>query len=357
MVKEVGAWVSDEVVSIRWAESNAGRGFERLRHRLALWFGATLVLFACAARAGPPVPLTIGYQTEIEPSKAVQADGMLEHDGSAKITWKRFDSGADVIAALASNSIQIGYLGSAPLAAAVTRQLPIRVVFIASLIGDAEAMVVRPAITGPSDLLGKHIATPFASTAHYSLLAALHHWGITTSQVKIVNLRPPEIIAAWARGDIDAAYVWDPALGNLKETGHVLARSADVAEWGSPTFDVWVARNDFAAMHGAVVTAFVAAIGRENAAYRDDPKTWLAKNLDHITGLTGARAADVPGILAGSYFPLLDEQASPKFLGHDTAAAIAATSAFLHDAVSGPAPLADYTAYIDAHFVAAAAGH
>lgn len=316
-----------------------------------------LALLGNAAHAEPPVPLTIGYQTEIEPSKKIQADGVLEHEGKAEITWKRFDSGADVIAALASNSIQIGYLGSAPLAAAVTRQVPIRVVFIASLIGDAEAMAVRPAIATPEDLLGKRIATPFASTAHYSLLAALRHWGLAAGAVKIVNLRPPEIIAAWARGDIDGAYVWDPALGNLKATGHVLARSADVAVWGSPTFDVWVARNEFADRHASIVTDFVAALGRENAAYRADPAAWLASShtLDHLVGLTGAREADVAGILAGSYFPTLDEQASPRFLGHDTAAAIAATAAFLHDAVSGPKPLADYTPYVDARFVKSAA--
>lgn len=87
---------------------------------------------------------------------------------------------------------------------------------------------------------------PFVSTAHYSLLSALKHWNISESQVKVINLRPPEISAAWERGDIDAAYVWEPALSKAKTTGTVLTDSKQVGEWGAPTYDVWVVRKEFA---------------------------------------------------------------------------------------------------------------
>ena len=33
-------------------------------------------------------------------------------------------------------------------------------------------------IEKPEDLVGKTVAVPFVSTTHYSLLAALKHWGI-----------------------------------------------------------------------------------------------------------------------------------------------------------------------------------
>ena len=83
------------------------------------------------------------------------------------------------------------------------------------LIGQAEALVARngSGIEKVADLVGKKVAVPFVSTTHYSLLAALKHWGVDPQAVEILNLRPPEIAAAWQRGDIDAAYVWDPALG------------------------------------------------------------------------------------------------------------------------------------------------
>ncbi|MFE3839094.1 ABC transporter substrate-binding protein [Pseudogemmobacter sonorensis] len=52
-------------------------------------------------------------------------------------------------------------------------------------------------ITDPADLRGKKITTPFVSTAYYSLLARLKHWGIPASEVNLLNLRRQEIAAAW----------------------------------------------------------------------------------------------------------------------------------------------------------------
>uniref|UniRef100_UPI003754964C ABC transporter substrate-binding protein n=1 Tax=Escherichia coli TaxID=562 RepID=UPI003754964C len=77
-------------------------------------------------------------------------------------------------------------------------------------------------ISKREDLIGKRIAVPFISTPHYSLLAALKHWGIKPGQVEIVNLHPPAIIAAWQRGDIDGAYVWALAGNALEKDGKVV---------------------------------------------------------------------------------------------------------------------------------------
>lgn len=181
-----------------------------MRSKLAALFTiGGLLAFANAPWAADT--LTIGYQTTVDPAKVAQADGAYEGALNRKIDWRKFDSGADVNAAIASGSIDIGYVGSSPLAAAASNKLSIETFFIATLIGDAEALVVRngAGIKSPQDLVGKTVAVPFVSTAHYSLLAALKHWGIEPGSVKIINARPPEIAAAWARGDIDAAYVWD----------------------------------------------------------------------------------------------------------------------------------------------------
>jgi len=55
--------------------------------------------------------INIGYQTVVEPSKVPQADGEYEKATNAEINWRKFDSGADVIAAVASGDIDIGYVG------------------------------------------------------------------------------------------------------------------------------------------------------------------------------------------------------------------------------------------------------
>ena len=163
--------------------------------------------------------VTIAYQTSAEPAKVAQADKTFEKLSGAKPDWRKFDSGASIVRALASGDVQIGNLGSSPLAVAASQQVPIEVFLLASQLGNSEALVVKKAITKPEDLIGKRIAVPFISTTHYSLLAALKHWGIKPGEVQVLNLQPPAIIAAWQRGDIDGAYVWAPAVNALEKEG------------------------------------------------------------------------------------------------------------------------------------------
>jgi taurine transport system substrate-binding protein len=320
---------------------------------LAATLGAATLLGASLAQADDTV--RIGYQTVIDPAKVAQADGIYDKAIGKKVDWRKFDSGADVIAAIAGGSIDIGLVGSSPLAVAASNRLPIQTFLIADEIGDAEALVVRngSGIEKPEDLVGKTVAVPFVSTTHYSLLAALKHWGVDPAKVKIVNTRPPEIAAAWQRGDIDAAYVWDPALGAIKQTGKVLVSSAEVAKWGAPTFDAWIVRNEFAEKNPEAVAAFVKVTGDYYADYLKDPKAWVAApgNVDKIAQLTGSRPEDVGTLLLGSRFPSLADQASAALLGGGTVKAIADASAFLKEQKKIEDVLADYTPYVNVDFV------
>ena len=70
------------------------------------------------------VTVNIAYQPIVEPSRVPQADGAYEKAFNSKINWQKFDGGADVIAALASGSVDIGYVGSSPLPAASSNSKP-----------------------------------------------------------------------------------------------------------------------------------------------------------------------------------------------------------------------------------------
>ncbi|MFT4013849.1 MAG: taurine ABC transporter substrate-binding protein [Paracoccus sp. (in: a-proteobacteria)] len=322
-------------------------------------FSASLALAALATGISAPAfadTLRIGWQQIVEPSRVPQADKTYEAATGVDVKWHLFGSGADVIAAIASGSIDIGYVGSSPLTAAASQELPISTIYVVGNIASAEALVVR-GIEKPEDLNGKKIATPFVSTAHYSLLTALKHWGIPASSVSLLNLRPQEIAAAWERGDIDGAYIWDPVLNQARTTGGtVLADSADVAEWGGPTFDAWIVRKDYAKEHPDIVTAFVKVTGEATDSYLADPDAWGADSgqAKKIAELTGAPAADVPALLKGYDFAGLKDQASERFLGGATAAAIASTATFLQEQGSAKA-LNDYSPYVDGSFAEAAA--
>lgn len=316
---------------------------------------AIATLFGGVALPAFAETLRIGWQQIVEPSRIPQADKTYESATGADVEWHLFGGGADVIAAIASGSIDIGYVGSSPLTAAASQDLPIETIYIVGNIAEAEALAVK-GITKPEELKGKKIATPFVSTAHYSLLTALKHWGIPATDVQLLNLRPQELAAAWERGDIDGAYIWDPVLNQIKTTGGtVLADSADVAEWGGPTFDAWIVRKDFAEKNPDIVTAFVKVTGEATDAYLADPAAWGpdSEQAKKIAELTGAPAADVPALLKGYVFAGLKDQTSPAFLGGATAEAIKATALFLQEQGSGSAK-DDYSGFVAAGFAEAA---
>ena len=101
---------------------------------------ASLGLSALSAQA---VDVTVAYQTSAEPAKVAQADNTFAKESGAKVDWRKFDSGASVVRALASGDVQIGNIGSSPLAVAASQQVPIEVFLLASQLGNSEAMVVK----------------------------------------------------------------------------------------------------------------------------------------------------------------------------------------------------------------------
>ena len=58
------------------------------------------------------------------------------------------------------------------------------------------------------------------------------------ADVRVLNMRPPEIAAAWERGDVDATFVWDPVLARVKGSGKVMITSGEISKaTGKATFD------------------------------------------------------------------------------------------------------------------------
>jgi taurine transport system substrate-binding protein len=315
--------------------------------RHSLWL-ATLALIATPVFA---VDVTVAYQTSAEPAKVAQADNTFAKNSGAKVEWRKFDSGASVVRALASGDVQIGNIGSSPLAVAASQNVPIEVFLLASQLGNSEALVVKKGISSPKDLIGKRIAVPFISTTHYSLLAALKHWGIKPGQVEILNLQPPAIIAAWQRGDIDGAYVWAPAVNELEKDGTVLTDSAQVGKWGAPTLDVWVVRKDFAQQHPEVVEAFAKSALAAQKSYIDNPDVWLKQpdNLSKLSRLSGVPESDVPVLVKGNTYLTANQQTEQ--LSGPVNKAIVDTAQFLKAQGKVPSVETDYSQFVTDRFV------
>ncbi|RQH04674.1 taurine ABC transporter substrate-binding protein [Paraburkholderia dinghuensis] len=329
---------------------------------LAATFGAS----AAHADTGAPREVVIAYQDMVVPWRYAQATGAVEKATGYKVTYRKLASGADVIRALASGSVQLGEAGSSPIAAGLSQGVDISLFWVLDNINDAEALVARngSGVTSVAALKGKTIGVPYVSTSHFHTLVALEQAGVNPADVKIVNLRPPEVAAAWQRGDIDATYIWDPVLAKVKQNGRVLITSGQVAKaTGKATFDGFVVDRRFAKDNADFVAKFVKVLAATDADYSANRAAWTAASpkVEAVAKESGANAQDVPASLALYAFPTPAEQASKTWLGggaqSGAAQSLLATATFLKAQGTIQNVLTDYSVGVDPQFVQRAAAH
>ena len=274
----------------------------------------------------------IGYQPIPNGDLVVKDQGVLEACmPNADITWTSFPSGGDVVAAFASDSIDIGLAGSSPATIAVSESLmlPVSVVWIHDVIGEAESLVVKDtSISDITGLEGNTIAVTFSSTAHYSLLQALADAGMdSNNDVKLINLEPEKMEAAWDGGDIDAAWVWDPTLTQLEKDGKIILSSADTAEAGKPTYDLGLASNDFTAENPEFMTQWAKAQDWAVTMLNDDPDA-AAESI--AVELSLDNIEDAKALFDGLTYLNAADQASADWLGGKLGEDLFNTAKFLY---------------------------
>jgi len=301
-----------------------------------------------------PAKIRIGYQLIPNGDLLVKNRKWLESAlPNTSITWTKFDSGGDVNTAMIAGQIDIGLAGSSPVTKGLTAPLNIgyRVPWIFDVIGENESLVVRKGkVASVADLVGKKVATPFASTAHYSLLAALTGAGVDPGKVDVIDLEPQDILAAWQRGDIDGAYVWTPTLAELRKTGDVLVTSRQLAEQGKPTADLAVVRSEFADKYPTTVQTWIKEQDRAVKLIREQPDEAAAAIGTELNIPAEQAKAQIAELV------LLDaaQQKSAQYLGTPTAPGafaqnLAGAAEFLESQgkIDSVPPLATFQAGID----------
>jgi taurine transport system substrate-binding protein len=325
-------------------------------------FLATL-MFAVVAVSAAPVSaqktVTFAYQDMMNPWRWVQQSQEIEKATGFKINWRQFGGGGDVIRAMASGDVQLGEVGSTGIATAISQGMEVELFWILEDIAAAEALVARngSGINSVADLKGKKIATPFVSTSHFQLLYAMQQAGLKPTDAQVLNMRPPEIAAAWGRGDIDATFIWDPVLTNVKKTGKVVMTSGEICKKGACTFDGLIVTRKFARENPEFMVALVKAVASADADFRKNPKSWGGDSdkAKAVAKWSGGKVEDVPDAMALYGFPDLKDQASSAWLGGGAngaaAKALTQQANFLKDQGRLQSVAADYSKFVSTEWV------
>jgi taurine transport system substrate-binding protein len=327
------------------------KGFKLFLSSLIL--SGTMVMAAHAADK-----VIIGTFGESLPVQMAAHDGKLAEATGWNIDWRKFASGTDVIAAMASGDVALAELGSSPFAIGATQGVDFEAFMVDFVIGESESLIVRngTGINSLEDLKGKRVATPIGSTAHFSLMGALKHAGIGEKDLTIMGMPPDQITAAWQQEAIDAAFVWPPAQTEILKTGKRLVGADKVAEWGYPTFNVWVVNKEFAAANKDSLIAFMKAVDAANLDYLKDMAAWTADSdqVKAIAAQTGAAPEIVVVSLEGYKFLPLAEQLEDAWMGGGIAKAVKDTAAFLKSAGRIDQVADDYSKSVNTDYLKAA---
>lgn len=324
-------------------------------------FSTTIIGLSLASAVsfahGADNKVVIAYQTNPSPYAIGIANGDLAKKTGWEIEFRKFNSGADILAAIASGDVQIGDVGSSPFAAAVSRGLNVKAIYITGDSGEGEALIVRGSIKTLQDLKGKRLAAAPVSTDHYQLLAVLKQEGFTEKDAQVIAIPQPEIVAAWKRGDIDGAFVWDPALSELKKDGKVLLTSGEVAARGAPVFVALVATDEFTKANPEFLQQYIGLVDQYYNSYQTEPAKWAAgsDNAKLLSDLLGGTPEGIAEQLSSLAPVKVADQISNAWLGGGADSGLAKilhdTAGFLKDQRKITAVRDSYSEFIDPQFV------
>jgi taurine transport system substrate-binding protein len=259
-----------------------------------------------------PKVVNIGTQQMPNDEKLAIAKGFFEEELGVKVNIIEFQAG-EIRNAMVSKDIDFALLGSSSATLGIANGIEAEVIWIHEVLGDAEQLVVKKDsnINSIQELVGKKVATPFSTTTHYSLLKALELNGISEKDITLLDMQMPEVYAAWQRGDIDAAYAWEPTLSNLLKDGRSILSSKDMAAKGVVTSNVEIVRKEFAEQYPELVAKYIRALNKAVKLYNENQADAI-KTIADALEITEEEALKQT---QGSIWLTAEQQLDPAYFG------------------------------------------
>lgn len=176
----------------------------------------------------------------------------------------QFNNGGDLMTAMASGEVDVGYVGIAPVLSSVEKGVPVKVISSAQTEGSGIVVTKNSGIHSAADLKGKSIATPGEASIQYVLLSYyLKQNGLSTDDLNISAMKVPSMNDALKTGKIDGIITFQPYVSIAANDSNNQVLADSLAILPNHPCCVVVASDDFIKNHKDTAKDIVAI--HENA--------------------------------------------------------------------------------------------
>lgn len=249
-----------------------------MKHKKHLWFLVIgLIMWLSVAvygytqtttAASDLETVTIGYQ-KADPVDIARQHGELIKKMKAKgyqVVFKEFSDGAALMTALKSGAIDYARVDDTPPVTAKAAGTDIALIAAGATKEYGSGILVgkNSQITNLKQLKGKTIAYQKGTAAQYLIIQALKKAGLSTNDVKLVNMDQSSASVAFAKGSVDAWVTWDPytATAQVNQGAKLLTNGTGLAK----NRDFLISTQNYAKTH--------TALSKLLTTYINDDMTW-----------------------------------------------------------------------------------
>ena len=211
------------------------------------------------------------------------ADYISKYSKSGEVFLPHMFQGfPEIKEAMIANRIQAAFI-VAPLAIALVSQgVPIKIVYLGHRYGSAVVVQKDGPIHNFGDMRGKMVAIPSRfSDERLILFRAMKVWGIKPSEIKMVEMAPPDVAGALAAKAIDAFSMGEPfpSQAEMGGFGRVLFQAKEY--WPDYMSCVLVVRQDMIDKRPDAVQVLVDGIAR-SGLWLDQGKQYREAAADFV---------------------------------------------------------------------------
>jgi NitT/TauT family transport system substrate-binding protein len=192
--------------------------------------GVVLLLTACSGAPRERITLGTGHWPAFGLVFIAEANGYFAARGLT-VEQRRFATGRDAIAALASGEVDAATSYETPVALRASRD-DLRVLTTLHTSSRNTWIVARAdrGIARAEDLVGKRVGVPQGTNLEYFVHTVLAHAGVEGS-ARVIDVAPPEAVEALAAGELDAIATSLPYTDRARRAvgaAHVVEIGSDV---------------------------------------------------------------------------------------------------------------------------------